>query len=111
MARHLAFPIALGADGRLATLEQDSPAEVAQSVALLLATQPGERAAVPDYGYPSPLGRGVDAAEVAELVGEWEDRADPALVEVTLTSITEQRAVVHPSAPTTETATSTDGED
>lgn len=104
MARHLAFPFAVGADGGLATLEQDSPAEVTQSVALLLSTEPGERSAEPEYGYPSPLGRGVDPVEVAEVIGEHEDRADPALVEVTLTAIAEQHAVVYPSVPTTGTA-------
>ena len=110
MARHFAFPIALGADGRIVTLEQDSTAEVAQSVALLLSTQPGERADVPDYGYTSPLGLGVDPNEVAAVIGEWEDRADPATVEVTLTTLTEQRAVVHPATPSSSTATATDGE-
>lgn len=109
MARHLAFPIAV-ADGKLATLDQDSPAEVSQSVALLLSTEPGERQASPDYGYPSPLGRGVDPEEVADLIGEWEDRADPALVEVTMTAVAEQRTVVYPSVPSTSTTTTTDGE-
>lgn len=109
MPRHLAFPIAV-TGGQLATLEQDSPVEVAQSVALLLATEPGERQAVPDYGYPSPLGRGVNVEEVANLVAEWEERADPSLVEVTVTTLAEQRAIVYPGVPSSSTATTTDGE-
>lgn len=108
MAQHLAFPITVAADGKLAALDQDSPAEVAQSVALLLSTEPGERAAEPEYGYASPLGRGIDPDEIADLIGEHEDRADPALVEVTLNTLVEQRAVVHPGVP--DAATTTDEE-
>jgi len=108
VARHLAFPLAVGTGGRLATLEQDRPAEIVQSVALLLPTEPGERAAEPDYGYPSPLGRGVDPVEIASVIADHEDRADPALIEVTLTGLAEQRAVVHPAVPST-TATPEEG--
>ncbi|MBB3041030.1 hypothetical protein [Nocardioides soli] len=109
MPRHLAFPLAVGVDGAMATLEQDAPAEVAQAVALLLSTEPGERAAEPEYGYPSPLGRGVDPVEVADVIADWEDRADPALVQVTLNTLVEQHAVVHPSIPTTSTGTDVEG--
>lgn len=99
MARVLALPLQVTATGVLATLEQDSPTEVAQSVALLLATRPGDRRSVPDYGYPDPIGDGVDPDELAEVVGEWEDRADPAEVELTVTAVGEQAVTVRPAAP------------
>lgn len=76
MAQHLALPIVVTGAGRLATVEQDSAADVAQSVALLVDTRPGERRAEPGYGVPDPLFGGVDLAEVTEAIVEWEDRAD-----------------------------------
>lgn len=42
------YGLALGPDGRLETVDVD--ASVAQSLALLLATAPGERVMRPDYG-------------------------------------------------------------
>jgi phage baseplate assembly protein W len=109
MAQHLALPLAVTSRGSLAALEQDSPAEVAQSVALLLSTEPGERRSVPDYGYESPIGQGIDVDEIASVIEEWEPRADPARVEVTLDTGFEQDATVHPA--TRDTATNGDEED
>lgn len=112
MAKHLAMPITISPTGVLAALEQDSPGEIAQSVALLLRTEPGERAASPDYGYPSPLGAGLDPDEIADVVTEWEPRADPALIEVTLDTLVEQHATVHPTYPAADLAAGdTDGEE
>ena len=76
MPQHLALPIAVTGSGRLAVVEQDSEADLAQSVALLLETRPGERRAEPEYGTPDPLFGGVDVAQVTEAILVWEDRAD-----------------------------------
>ncbi|SDC46482.1 hypothetical protein [Nocardioides lianchengensis] len=97
MARTLALPIAVGRDRGLTAHEQDSEAEIAQSVALLADTRPGERAALPDYGLPDPVGSGLDADLLVGVVTEWEERADPADVEV-LVAAAVQAAAVHPSA-------------
>lgn len=97
---HLALPVALAPDGRLVALPQDSPAEVAQSVALLLATRPGERRSVPDYGLPDPVFGGVDVDEIVSTVAEWEDRADPVTVEQLAEQIVAQELRVHPAIPT-----------
>lgn len=64
----------------LASLAADSPAEIAQSVALMAATRPGERRSVPDYGLPDPLGHGIDVDDLVDAIATWEDRADPAAV-------------------------------
>ncbi|MCB9377081.1 MAG: GPW/gp25 family protein [Microthrixaceae bacterium] len=80
MAARLALPLRIGARG-LAVVTQDSPAEIAQSVGLLVATRPGERRSVPEYGVPEPLFVGMNPAAIADAVDEWEPRADPLLVD------------------------------
>lgn len=99
MPKHFALPIVVTPAGQLAVLEQDSPVEIAQSVKLLLSTEPGERLAVPEYGYPSPIGAGIDLDDIADVIEEWEPRADPALVELTFNTIVEQHATVYPATP------------
>lgn len=96
MARVLALPFALAANGSLATITQDHPAEITQSVALLLDTRPGDRRTLPDYGLPDYVfaGRGLDPAVVGEVVAEWEPRADPDTIE-TVSSGVEQRVAIH----------------
>lgn len=81
MAQHLAFPLAVADSGALASLEQDTIEEIAASAALLLATRPGERRSVPDYGAPDPRFGGMDTSAVADALSEWEERADPALLD------------------------------
>ena len=78
--RSLRLPLTAGPQG-LATVEVDSDEDVAQSVALLLDTRPGERRSVPEYGLPDPLFIGVDLDVVAGVVEEWEPRADPLFIE------------------------------
>lgn len=102
MPQRLALPLRVANGGGLVTLVQDSPAEVAQSVALLLATRPGERRSVPDYGTDDPLFSGLSEEEVSAAIELWEDRADPATVHITTTGV-DQHADVYP-------ATSTDDE-
>lgn len=86
MARVLTLPLAVTAGGSMSTITQDHPAEIAQSVALLLDTRPGERRTLPDYGLPDQLfGRGFDEALVAEVVAEWEPRADAEIVDTVTT--------------------------
>lgn len=98
MARTLRLPLQVGASGAMQTLEHGSPGEVAQSVALLLATRPGERRSVPGYGLADQLGAGVNPTALLAVVAEWEPRAAPADVEA-LTAGREQYVVVHPAQP------------
>lgn len=97
MATHLALPLAVTSTGRLAALDQDSPLEVAQSVALLLATRPGERRAVPEYGALDMVAVGIDPEVIAAAIADWEPRADPAVVQQ-LTRGIEERAIVLPAS-------------
>lgn len=96
MARVLTLPLEVTANGSLATVTQDHPAEVAQSVGLLLDTRPGERRTLPDYGYPDRLFAvgGLDEALIAETVAEWEPRADAEIVD-TVTSGSTTSTTVH----------------
>lgn len=83
MAATLRLPLQIAGSG-LRTLEQDTTREIGQSVALLLATRPGERRSVPDYGTPDPLFGGFNPAAAAAAVAIWEDRAagiNPQLVD------------------------------
>lgn len=106
-ARHLALPLRLAPDGHLVALDQDSPEEIAQSVALLVATRPGERRSVPGYGVPDPLGSGFDPDVADEAIEEWEDRADPADIDIVTDTLAEQHVVVAPAAVTPGTTDTT----
>lgn len=98
---HLSFPITVGPTGRLLSLGDDSPRAVAQSVALLLATRPGERRSVPEYGLTDPLftPHGADEAAIAQAVADWEPRATPADIAVAHAGIA-QTVTVHPREDT-----------
>jgi phage baseplate assembly protein W len=94
VARVLSLPLTVTANGSMATITQDHPAEIVQSVALLLDTRPGDRRTLPDYGLPDPVFGGLDPAVVAEVVAEWEPRADGATID-TVTSGNTQTVDVH----------------
>ncbi|WP_369070012.1 GPW/gp25 family protein [Kineococcus terrestris] len=72
--RHLKLPLTLGAGGQLSTVAQDSSADIAQSLGVLLATRPGERLSVPGYGTPDPLFQGPDLSATHAAASEWEPR-------------------------------------
>lgn len=97
MQHRLAFPIRVAANGRLSAVEHDSPADIAQSVALLVSTRPGERRSVTDYGIPDPLFGGIDADEIAESISTWEERADPAYVDRVADDLINQVVSVFPT--------------
>ncbi len=73
---HLALPLRVGGDGRFAVLEQDSGDEIAQNVAVILATPEGSRAELPEFGAPRFDFEIPDPSDVIEAVKEWEPRAD-----------------------------------
>lgn len=103
------MPLILTSAGGFGVLDQDTPVEITNSLALLLDTRPGERRCVPEYGLPDPLGRGVDPIEVAELIEEWEPRADPADLELEALIAAEEHLTVRPAAfNQTETEANTD---
>jgi phage baseplate assembly protein W len=85
MARTLTLPLRV-TGARMASIEQGHPAEIAQSLGLLLATRPGERRSSPDYGYPDPTFVGVNPDLLRAVADEWEPRADLDDVEIAATT-------------------------
>lgn len=73
---HLALPLRVTGTGGFAVVEQDSPSEVAQNVAVILSTPLGSRVEVPEFGSPRPEFVGPDSAGMVAAVEEWEPRAD-----------------------------------
>lgn len=71
-------------DGAMVTVESGSAADVAQSVALLVASRPGERRSVPEYGLDGSLFAlaGVREDQVRDVVEEWEPRAEVTDVDI-----------------------------
>lgn len=96
MTSHLTLPLAVAPDGRLAAADQNSAADLACSLRLLVATRPGERASVPGYGSPEQT-FGLDLAGVADAVADWEPRVRAAA------------AASSPSAPSTAPGVLPDG--
>lgn len=72
---HLALPLLVGPTGSFNTVQQDSEAEVEQSVAVLLGTMKGERVVAPDYGVTDPTFAFVDPNELVQTCAQWEPRA------------------------------------
>lgn len=73
---HFAVPLRLDGSGRFAAVEQDSGDEIAQCVAVVMATPAGSRLEVPDFGIPRYEFHTPNAAEIVAAVAEWEPRAD-----------------------------------
>lgn len=73
---HLAIPLRLDGSGRFATVEQDSAVDIAQCVAVVLATPEGSRIEVPEFGVPRVEFAGADTNDIVSAVAEWEPRAD-----------------------------------
>jgi phage baseplate assembly protein W len=64
------------ANGMLVVNEQDSLADVATCVTILLATPRGTRLELPDYGIGDPLfTTSLDTAEIAAQLARYEPRA------------------------------------
>jgi hypothetical protein len=64
----LAHPFTVLANGRVATVEQDSDASNAQLLAVLLLTRLDERPLEPGFGTTDPTFLGLDITEVAAAV-------------------------------------------
>ncbi len=77
---HLQIPFALAADGSAMVVEQDTEAEVIQSVAMLVGTRPGTRLVAPSYGIPDPTFAGISPVVLQTAVTKWETRARVSLV-------------------------------
>lgn len=67
--RVFAHPLRLDGSGGIATVEQGSLAEAAQSALAVAATPLGERPLAPQFGLPDPVGAGVDADTLTAAIG------------------------------------------
>jgi len=75
---HLQNLPALDAFGQFLVNDQDSYAEVADSVEIVVGTQIGQRTALPDFGVLDPtFTYPVDTDGIASAINEWEERANP----------------------------------
>jgi phage baseplate assembly protein W len=87
-ASHLSLPLRVGDGGGLAAHAVGSPAEIGQSVGVLLSTRIGERRSEPAYG--STDGGLFGPQQAAQLdvgaVMRWEPRLSAAVVDVALTA-------------------------
>lgn len=54
MPRLISFPFRLDGTGSVATVEQDSDADVDEQIALAMLVRPGERIQVPTFGVADP---------------------------------------------------------
>lgn len=100
MARTLTLPLALSAGGAFATVTHGHPAEIAQSVGLLLATRPGERRCNPGYGFTDPVFDGVTPELIDAAVADWEPRADPDVIDIAVLGAQETTTVTLSSSLT-----------
>lgn len=83
MARVLAFPVHVDSTGRIATVEQDSEADIAQQLAMLILTRPDERPLTPGYGTPDPAFTGFDPQLLAASAEEFGPAVDIDTVTIT----------------------------
>ena len=75
---HLQNLPALDAFGQFLVNNQDSYAEIADSVELIVGTQIGQRPALPDFGVLDPtFTYPVDTQEITNAISEWDERANP----------------------------------
>lgn len=61
----ISFPFRLRANGRLATVEQDTEEHHGEELAVIILTHPGERDLVPDFGVNDPAYETLHEAEVS----------------------------------------------
>lgn len=87
---HFRWPFRIDPDGTAAVVEQDSADDVTQCVQVLLATRPGERVELPEYGTPDPVfAVATQHAEILAAAERWEPRATLADLETFPDSVDE----------------------
>lgn len=72
LAAEIAIPFRIAAGGRIAMVEQGSPAELTQRVAMAIRTRPGERTMVPGLGIDDPLYVGLDLGDVQAVLDTYD---------------------------------------
>lgn len=87
------WPFRMGGfnSSEIAYVEQDTPEEIEQCVALLLTTSPGGFPDEPTLGLPDPAFRqgGVSESDIDSVVHRWEPRAQVNFTSDELVSLTQ----------------------
>lgn len=74
--QHFSFPLRLGRDGSMKTVEQDTPEDIVQCVEVILATPIGSRLELPAFGIPIlEFGQPVPIQALVASIYTWEPRA------------------------------------
>jgi phage baseplate assembly protein W len=75
---HFEYPFRLGANGHVASVEQDEIADVASCVVVLCKTPPGARLDLPNFGVPEQVfqEKGVNSNALLPAIRSWEPRAE-----------------------------------
>lgn len=74
---HLTFPVRVDVTGRLATVQQDTPADIISCLEVAALYKPGDLEADPDFGLPDQTFAqgGPDAGDIADVLERAEPRA------------------------------------
>lgn len=96
MARVIAWPWRIGADGAVGTVEQWGPEHARQCAAMIAGTMMGERSLAPLLGVPDPIGRGLSRDQVVAALAIGEP--DLAVVDVTVSPVSGGRQRIRVSA-------------
>lgn len=91
---HFAFPFRFGTNHHAVEVEQDSPDDIAASVAVLLSYPIGFLPALPTFGVIDQLG-GANLQEIRTALAEWEPRVG---VDVVITDYDLRRFVEYVQA-------------
>jgi hypothetical protein len=71
VAAILSHPFRLTSEGRVALVEQSSPAADGEQIAVLVLTRTGERRLVPGFGLPDPTFAGFDRSALVAGIALW----------------------------------------
>lgn len=99
---HFAFPFQRHPTrGHVVVRDQDSDAEVDDSVVVLASTNPGERLDEPGYGMPDFAfsENGVDETVVAAVIRKWERRAAGQVQQVSFADLVQRLRIDSRSQP------------
>lgn len=95
----IAFPFRLGPTGSLATVEQNSDADVDQQLAIAVLTAPGERDQAPTFGVADPAFSGFPLGALQRHVTDFGPRVAITEVVVTPTQDGREEVVVNWARP------------
>lgn len=82
MPRVISFPFRLGSDGGIATVVQNSDAEIDEAIAVAVLVHPGERVQVPTFGCADPAFHGFEVGALQRHCTDFGPPVDIRTVDV-----------------------------